>query len=416
MARRAAAAAVALGLAAGVSAGETGADEVRAIVAEMLADSGARSSLQQGGGFGGWDEGFQVRSADGSFTLELEGQLQFQFVAGLRDADDEYDHDFVNRRTKLFFGGRAFGEWGYLVNGAFSDASGDPFLEEARVWRRLGESGPRLTIGQFKDGFLLEERTSAKRQLGVDRSFLNEWFTVDFAQGVALSDRRERWRWWAMFSDGVRVRAADTNLPGWNSDLGTNNTDAALTAGAAWLFGDGATWDRFNDLTSEPGAPFSARLGVAGHYQAGSDRGAGAAQDVLSATADLSAEFGGASAQAWGVWQSIEDAGGVSGADFDQWGVGAQGAVFLVEDRWELFGRWEHLDFDGALGAGRDDSLELLTVGVTRYFRGHALKWITQITYALDGVPVGRTQLGLRADAPGDDGQIGFVSQIQLLF
>jgi hypothetical protein len=391
-------------------------DEVRSIVAEMLAEAETRSSLLQGGGSGGWDGGFLVRSADEGFTLKIEGQLQFQFVAGLRDADDEYDNDFSMRRAKLFFSGRVFDDWSYLINGAFGRSSGDFLLEDARVSRELGEGGPLLTVGQFKSGFLLEERTSAKRQLGTDRSYLNEWFTIDRTQGVALSDQHERSRWWVMISDGVVVRATGLNGEGSNSDLGTNNTDFALTAGAAWLLGEEATWAQFRDLTSDPEAPMAGRLGLAGHYQTGSDIGAGAEQDVFTATSDLSVEFGGASAQAWGVWQSIEDAGGVSGADFDQWGVGAQAAAFIHEDQWELFGRWEHLDFDDALGAGREGSLDLLTVGMTRYFHGHALKWVTQVVYALDEVPVSRTHLGLRADAPGDDGQIGFVSQIQVLF
>jgi len=382
----------------------------------MLAQSETRSSLLQGGATAGWDDGFFLASADESFKLEVEGQLQFQFVAGLRDADDEYDHDFAMRRAKLYVLGRVFDEWTYVVNGAFGTTGGDFNLEDARISRELGDGGLRLTIGQFKGGFLLEERTGSRRQLGVDRSYLNEWFTIDHAQGVALSSQSERWRWWAMASDGVAVSATALNRSGTNTDLGTANSDFAVTAGAAWLLGDGASWSQFSDLSSEPGAPTAARVGLAGHYQAGSDVGGGAEQDVLTGTADVSAEFGGFGAQLWGVWQSIEDAGGVSGADVDQWGVGAQVAAFIIEDEWELFGRWERLDFDDALGGGRDDSLDLLTVGVTRYIHGHSLKWVTQVVWALDEAPVSRRQLGLRSDAPGDDGQIGFVSQIQILF
>jgi hypothetical protein len=391
-------------------------DEIRAIVAETLADARERTSLLQGGGGAGWDDGFFLGSDDRGVTLEIEGRIQFQFVANSRDSGDEYDNDFAMRRAKLYFSGRTFDEWRYLVNGAFSGTTGDFQLEDALVSRELGDGGLRLTAGQFKGGFLLEERTADKRQLGVDRSYLNEWFTIDRTQGVALSDENERWRWWAMVSDGVRVRANALNGGGGNTDLGTVNTDVALTAGAAWLFGEEATWGQFRDLSSGLEAPTAVRFGLAGHYQAGSDVGAGAEQDVLTATADVSAEFGGVSAQLWGVWQSIEDSGGVSGADFDQWGVGAQVAAFVIEDEWELFGRWEHLDFDDALGAGAEDSLDLLTVGVTRYIHGHSLKWVTQVVWALDEVPVGRRQLGLRPDAAGDDGQIGFVSQIQILF
>jgi len=400
----------------GASAGRS-ADEIRAISAEVLADAEARSSLLQGGGSGGWDDGFWVRSSDGSAALRVHGQFQFQFAGSSRSgAGDDYDHEFAVRRTKLFFSGRVPGGWSYLINGAVGRTDGELTLEDARVWRTLGEDGPRLTLGQFKSGFLLEERTSGTRQLGVDRSFLNEWFTVDRTQGVMLSGRGERARWWAMLSDGVRASSFGLNGEGSNSDLGSVNTDIAGTAGAAFLFGDGASWDQFNDLSSASDAPVAGRLGVAGHYQEGASTGAGATPRAFSATADLSLEFGGGSAQAWGVWQSTENELGMGGNDFDQWGVGVQGAVFLAPDEWELFGRWEHLDFDDALGAGADDSLSLLTVGVTRYLHGHAVRWTTQAVYAFDTVPVSRAPLGLLADAAGEDGQVGFVTQIQILF
>jgi len=394
------------------------ADEVRAIVSEMLADAGGRASLLQGGSSGsGWDDGFWLRPGDGAFRLRVHGQFQFQFAGSSRDgAMNDYDHDFAVRRAKLFFSGRVHDEWSYLINGAVGRTDGELTLEDARVWRTLGEDGPVLTLGQFKSGFMLEERTSSTRQLGVDRSFLNEWFTVDRTQGVMLSDRGERARWWAMLSDGVRATSFGLNGEGSNIDLGTANTDFSATAGAAFLLGDGATWSQFNDLSSASDAPLAARLGVAGHYQDGSNLGAGATARVFSATADASLEFGGASAQAWGVWQSTENELGVSANDFDQWGFGVQGAVFLSPDEWELFGRWEHLDFDGALPAGRGDSLSLLTVGVTRYLHGHAVRWTTQAVYAFDTVPVSRAPLGLLADAAGEDGQLGFVTQIQILF
>ena len=390
---------------------------MRAIVSEMLADANDRSGLLRGGGSAGRDGGFFVASGDESFRLEIEGQLQFQFVANMKDSLDEYDSDFVNRRTKLFFRGRVFGDWSYLINGAFSSSTGDFNLEDASVSRDIGESGLRLRIGQFKSGFLLEERTNAKWQLGVDRSYLNEWFTVDRTQGVALSDENGRWRWWAMVSDGVRVDPLGLNGSGANTDLNPFSTrnDVALTAGAEWLFGEDATWRQFRDLTSDPEAPTAARLGVAGHYQEASHRGLGGERDVFTATADLSMEFGGASAQVWGVWQSIQN---VAGDDLNQWGLAAQVAAFVYEDQWEIFGRWERLDFgDALIATGRGEAREFLTIGVTRYLEGHALKWVTQATYAFDGVlSPGRRQLGLLGDAAGDDGQIGIVSQIQILF
>ena len=63
------------------------ADEVRAIVAEMLADADTRSSLLQGGGSAGWDDGFFIESGDGSFRLNVGALIQFRYVASFRDDD-----------------------------------------------------------------------------------------------------------------------------------------------------------------------------------------------------------------------------------------------------------------------------------------------------------------------------------------
>jgi len=198
--------------------------------------------------------------------------------------------------------------------------------------------------------------------------------------------------------------------------LGENNTDVALTGRAEVLLGEEASWRQFRDMSSASDAPFASRLGAAVHFQEGSDVGGAAEPTSLGYTADAWFEFGGASLQAWFVGMSIEDEAGVAGADSDQFAVGAQGNVHLVPDQWEAFGRWEYLDFDDALGAGRDDALTLLTVGIARYFHGHAVKWSTQVTYALDEVPDGTATVGLVTDGPGERGQVGLISQIQILF
>ena len=50
------------------------------------------------------------------------------------------------------------------------------------------------------------------------------------------------------------------------------------------------------------------------------------------------------------------------------------------------------------------------------YIHGHNVKWTNQLTYALDEVPSGTSSIGLVTDGVGEDGQVGFISQIQLLF
>src|SRR5439155_5453186 len=64
---------------------QSNADETRAIVAEMLADAQTRTSLLAAGG-AGHDGQFYLASPDGSFRLNVGGQIQFRYILDFRDA------------------------------------------------------------------------------------------------------------------------------------------------------------------------------------------------------------------------------------------------------------------------------------------------------------------------------------------
>ncbi len=56
------------------------ADEIRALVSDVLADADTRTALKDTGLTGGWDDGFFLQSADGNFRLEVSGQVQTRYV------------------------------------------------------------------------------------------------------------------------------------------------------------------------------------------------------------------------------------------------------------------------------------------------------------------------------------------------
>ena len=99
-------------------------------------------------------------------------------------------------------------------------------------------------------------------------------------------------------------------------------------------------------------------------------------------------------------------------ADASPLGVVVQGGVFLTDD-WELFARYEYGDAD-------DDSedLSVITFGVNKYWSKHAMKWTTDLGFGIDEVSGNwdKTSVGWREDAPGEDGQFVFRTQLQLLF
>ena len=110
-------------------------DEVRAIVAEMLADAGTRTSLLDSASPAGHDgRHFFLASDDGAFRLNVSGQIQFRYTLNLRDADDEPDDEiddddttpgFSTVRTKIAFSGHLFEPaLFYRVQGAFDRDGG----------------------------------------------------------------------------------------------------------------------------------------------------------------------------------------------------------------------------------------------------------------------------------------------------
>ncbi len=68
-----------------IAASSTESDDVRALVAEMIADAESRSSLLQSGGTAGHDGNFFLSSADGNFTLKMSGQLQTRYTLNFND-------------------------------------------------------------------------------------------------------------------------------------------------------------------------------------------------------------------------------------------------------------------------------------------------------------------------------------------
>ena len=99
----------------GVWLTEARADQIRGLVTDVLADADSRASLQADGATAGWNRGFFLASPDGSFRLNLRGQIQFRWAANMRDLPD---------------GALATGVSHVMVGGAVVYADGKP----AGIW------------------------------------------------------------------------------------------------------------------------------------------------------------------------------------------------------------------------------------------------------------------------------------------
>ena len=147
---------------------EQRADEIRGLVADVLADADTRASLLNDGLMAGWRDGFFLASADGRFLLKLQGQMQVRYMYSFHDSSpstfpaqippDQQRHarGFENTRTRLAFRGHVFDRnLTFMVRGDFQrDRSAIPQgggLSLLDAWMRYHLTDEwSIRAGQFK--------------------------------------------------------------------------------------------------------------------------------------------------------------------------------------------------------------------------------------------------------------------------
>ena len=306
------------------------AEEIRSVVKDVLADSETRSSLTGEAtqvGYG-TERGFYVATPDGSFKLNMGGQVQVRYAADFQSTRDNQTLNavpgsganrgtsainagsykknvsgFEVRRMKLDFFGHVFDpSWQYRVvliyvqnqnaistpggnNNSGSAGSSTMGMEEAMVIKDLGD-GMKLSIGQFKSPFLREEITSSRRQLAVERSLVDQMFSTKFTQGVQFGWRGEHLVSEIMVNDGgsnANTGAVSGFNNGSNNPVsipGLGNVDQnngvgaaqwALTGHLGWMpYGN---WKEFNDLNSYVGDVHGLLLEAWFNWQRGGEQG-----------------------------------------------------------------------------------------------------------------------------------------------
>lgn len=411
---------------------ERRAEEVKALIREVLADADTRSSLSSSGVTAGHDgKNFFMASQDGNFLLKFDGHLQTRYIFNHSDGTtgDVNESGFQQRRAKIGFAGHVYDPaLTYKLKAGFERSGGAFILEEA--WLRYAFcENYFVQVGQFKGPFLHEELVSSTKQLTAERSNVNEFFTLDYSQGVAVGAVYNNWNWTLMVHDG---READ------NVDFAADSTDLAVAGRVEYLVaGSMKQFDDFVPWSKDPG--FGVMVGGAVDYENG-EGGTGSAFDwehMVQYTGDISVEmfpFGFYFAY---VGRTVEYDPGQGPAlsagsdDAHQWGLVAQGSIFLVADKWDVFVRYEHLDYDAIMeltGTGSvtplppavttvaGDTQDIYTFGTNYYFKKHNLKATLDLQWAPDGIRAGESGSGnVTSNADKDDQLVGR-AQIQLVF
>ncbi|MHC4129212.1 MAG: porin [Planctomycetota bacterium] len=391
-------------------------DEIRSLVADVLADADTRASLLQDGMTAGWDEHFFLASPDGRFRLQLDGLMQVRWIWNYHDQPDDYISGWENARTKVTFRGHVFSpDITYLIRSDFARSGGSDTLQDAWVRYHLNDQ-LSVRVGQFKLPFNREELVGPMYLQAIERSLVNESLNIGRSQGIEMTYADRSNRFTLSTSDGGEDNFGNFNLTGSNpvnSPWNGANSEWAFAARYEQLVA--GRWDQFTQFTSPPGDPFGLMWGIAGHVQRSEYTGLpslGRNEEYWFGLAgDVSAEFGGANLFGSIVYQYIDDP---SFGIFNVYGVVVQGGTYFTE-KLEAFARFEygHVDSDFDF-----EDLWLLTVGANYYIDGQDLKLSADVGFGLNEVSAAWDSdlAGWRLDGPGSDPQVVFRTQFQLLF
>jgi len=157
---------------------EARANEVRALVHDVLAETDTRASFL----------------GDGSASVNVHGFVQTRWSYNDIKTDGvDTTHGFSIPRTRLEISGDAY-DWNYTVSGQWDDGNSFTLLDAYANWGGL-------RVGQFKAPFLKEVSNSQTDTLAVERSVISNQFGQGRSQGIQYGYRTRL--------GGVRVAYTD---------------------------------------------------------------------------------------------------------------------------------------------------------------------------------------------------------------
>ena len=157
--------------------------------------------------------GFYIGNQDGSFSLQITGQIQTRWVLNYTSRALP-----IGAPTPRTVPRRP----GIPDPAGKGEVQGQPDRQELEVrqWRLRGDSifdfeevmlskvfenGITMTLGQFKTPWLREEIVSSSRQLAVERSVVNEFFNQDRAVGLFVAWKNDDWSLAGSYNNGQRT-------------------------------------------------------------------------------------------------------------------------------------------------------------------------------------------------------------------
>ena len=313
---------------------ERRAEDIKALVEEVLADAESRASFLDGLTAGHDGSNFFIGSSDGGFMMKIFGLFQARWVGTFRgdesgrssvSPDDNSETGFEFRRIELGFKGHVGDpRIGYVLVLATEDGAAgvEQIIAQDVVLSYKLTDDVTLMGGRYFAPFLREELIGGGGSLAVALSYMNNELSIGRGEGITLLYEKESFRGQVFLSDG----AGSGGGGGVNSPH-ADGVDWAVTGrGDIKVSGDWSQWGDFTGSTSEPMAVF---IGGAVHFQHGETGDSVAANDVdlFAWTVDGSVEDGG-----FNIFFAVAgehfDANGT--ADMDNYGVVVQAGYMAI--------------------------------------------------------------------------------------
>lgn len=353
---------------------DTRADEIRGLVHDVLADADTRASLQGSGATAGYNGGFTVGSADGNWSLKINGLLQTRWTSTDNDlvvapaTNTGAQWAFNNQRSWLHLSGTIAGDYGYDIRHNLGTANNND-AQWANGSMNLSDDWS-LTMGSMKVASSRQAMIGDQNQLTLDRENVTVLVAgvaatagYNVGQGAQL----------AYHGDDLRFMGQVFNNFG---NAGANNSSYAMNIRGEFMV-EGSGWGQFDEFTSADGGAAGTLIGVSWLTLDDGDTGAaGAARTggIEMLTIDAQMQFGGSNLYVSYADFSDSNTAGATNSDSDTLTV--MYGMYL-DAEWELYGRY--IDSDGSAAGPLNGSN--MSIGVNNYLAGQNCKWTTEMTW-----------------------------------
>jgi|GEM_PF-5338910 len=343
--------------------------EVRNVIVDALGDARGRTTFAEGP----WN---QIASAEGLFTLEVDGFIQYDWVLNSTPGENtQYGVDL--NAAWITLSGTVFSPaWTYGIATPI-DSEGFPSPDYAFLQYEF-EDGLFLQAGILSEAFSLEQAISLTEQLGASLSYAAGQFDAGRPQGLMVGKQLDDHRFWLTFSNG------------WGQsdiDVLQNQRMGVMGRFEFKPFGD---WDSLYSFNPYPESVTDGLLlGIGGAYDWGdyeANGPSGITGDATRATVDLSWQRSGLGLMAAGYYQDVPGGGGEGGR---RWAGVGQGAFFLTPN-WDVYVRGEW----GTILDSQQEDVVMATIGTSWFPAGNSQvkvtaefiqSWGSTVNWLVDG-------------------------------